>query len=107
MAQKPFRGASLILIPAFLFLALTTFVFWMSPIGIGFSDGAEKLRNPVFFNWFQVVFWLGPIALIAGPFALLTTDFSNQLEMKVIGIVFAAIFLLMFIQIGTLIYISG
>jgi len=107
MAQKPFRGASLILLPAFLFLALTTFVFWMSPLGIGLSDGAEKLRNPVLFVWFQFVFWLGPAALIGGPFALLTLDVAKRLEMKMIGIVFMAIFLLMFIQVGTLIYISG
>ncbi|MBU3919640.1 MAG: hypothetical protein KJ961_03450 [Alphaproteobacteria bacterium] len=76
-------------------------------MGIGFSDGAGKLREPLFFAWFQLVYWLGPVALIAGPFALLTFDVSRQMSVRTIGIVFAAIFLLMFIQIGTLIYISG
>jgi hypothetical protein len=107
MAQRPFRGSSLILIPAFLFLVLTTFVFWMSPIGIGFSDGAEKLKNPIFFVWFQFVYWLGPAALIAVPFTLLTLDAAKRLDTTLIGIVFAAIFLLLFLQIGTLIYVSG
>jgi hypothetical protein len=93
MQKGLFTGTFLLCAPIVL---IASFFVWMSPFGLGFSDGAKERLNTLFgLVGYQMLFWSAPIAVFGGlPLSatLATSERSRRLGFHILlGLVFILI----------------
>jgi len=86
---------------------VTTFVFWMSPLGLGFSEGAKKkFDSDIFWTFYTFIFWLGPLALILALSILVIAGLKRVEKTKANWIVGVLTGSTIIGQVSTLIYLT-
>lgn len=86
LIAKPDKSSLWSVTPLIALCVMTTFAYWMAPLGLGFSDQVgEKLNSPPFFKFFIFVYWVGPFALMVALGALLISGFGFLKKSKLIG----------------------
>ena len=105
-ADPKIKSSSLLI--ASLLLALTTCVFWMSPLALGFSDKAyERMNFMLVHEVFMMLFVLGPAMLLSsalnGVITLITKEqeflYRKILLISIITVIVAQILMLVFLTI--------
>ncbi len=85
------------------FAATVTFVYWVSPLGLGFHDGAlKKLKMPAIQRIYTFINFLGPMILFFTFIAILTGPKNKRFK----NVIFFTIFAVMVSQISMLTYLS-
>jgi len=93
-------------VPALVICFFSSFVFWMSPLGLGFNDQAlEKLRSDFIFDVFQIILWAGPVSILVGIILIIGGMIRPTAKLAIRRTMRILIGAIIISQISTLIYL--
>jgi len=108
LIAKPNSPSLWSIVPLVSVCLVTTFMFWMSPLGLGFSDQAsEKFGSGVASDLFTFVFLLGPISIVFTSVFFIIALFGFIEKRTTNWIVGTMMIVTIIAQILTLIYLTA
>jgi hypothetical protein len=94
-------------VPILVLCGLTSFLFWMSPLGLGFNDIAStKLQNGFVSSLYMFIFWAGPISIVASLVLIQIAIFKTDLKRLLRRLIACLSISVIISQISLLIYLT-
>ncbi len=95
-------------VPAVVFCGLSSFVFWMSPLGLGFNSNAvEKLNSGYIHELFQLTYWAGPLSILIAIMLIIGGVMKPTSKVAIKRIILILTGTVVISQISMLIYLSS